>query len=338
MNTDLLDEMRLTDKQRLLVTGLSEKRRKISQLESSISSKGGSSSVLSRTSGLESQILKLQEEVEDMERSLMTSLGAGDTEAVKRRMQELDVIFDLHASENFLDEFAELSKRHKSSAYPDIPTLSQSENLESVRGKLEVLRDLQSKLRDSIGEQESEKAQTELPNDDEEEVDPLEAFMAETSAELANQEISKSSEKLTEVERALAEFEKLESLLCKNQFADNRLEDALKQQEKILQKQRESQNATSQSSAHDNTSRGQGTVWEDEFKKDESVPVRLEPRVDKSLNSSLPSVKLNGNKAGLFVPGQEPKPAGQSATAQILASSSESSEQRQAELRKKLGY
>ena len=334
MNIHKMDEMELTDTQRALVLGLAGTRRKIQQL---MASSATGVTVDAQNASMHGKLEILKCEAEDLEQCLLASLGSDTSETARRKREKLADAFDRQDEEDVWDEYSELCKKQKFSEYPDIPTIDASENLESVRAKLVSLRDLHSKTLLQLSGHESDKKLSETANEDEEEIDPLEAFMAETTAEIASQQISKTSDKLAEIERIIAQFERLETLLSQNQFSDHRLADALQQKEKLLRKQREAEKLKSKPSS-EQSARGQGTVWEEEFRKDDSVPIRLEPRTEKPSISVMPQVRLNASKGGLFVPGQSDQPPGQTVSAQRPQSSPESSEKRQEELRKKLGY
>ena len=318
-------EHNLTDKQRALVLKLSETRRELASLRSQVDASEDdqkAKSIKSKSAQLE----KVYQEADELEESLARSLGQSKSESSRKRFQELDEQFNPDGeTDRFTDEVSGL----KVSDYPDIPTLGSSENLESVRRKLNELYDLR---RATTSKMQNGETGENLAGSDDEEIDPLDAFMAETSLELAKEEVGKAEAKLVAINSAINQFEKLLSVLSENQFTDASISRALEQQKNLVHKKPR----TSSEPEPPQSSRGKGTVWEEEFRKDESVPQRT--YVDnstgpkKTINVKSQEVRLNVNVGGLQVPGtrqtsltsHEPSSAG--------------SEKRQQELRKKLGY
>ena len=229
-----------------------------------------------------------------------------------------------------------------SDQYPEIPRVEMSENIESVRRKLVALENLRAKSESVLSDHRSEKRLNEIANDDEE-VDPLDAFMSENTVALADQQIQKEQSRLDAIMKALREFQKLETVLAKHQFSDSSISEAIKQRdERAARITAPEEEAVPESVS----ARGSGTVWESEFQKDESVPKRLkveQSRVAPVSSRSAP-VQLNVHKAGLqtteisrpdFTAQKAVKPAVQ---AESSRGPSEASQKRQEELRKKLGY
>jgi hypothetical protein len=318
-----MNELNLTDRQRTLVLKLSEKRRKLDTLQASNqASSGGIRS--GKLNHIATQLQRAKEEVEELEEDLAVSLGQSRSDLSRKRFKELDEHFnpDLE-DEGYTDEVAESIKRFKLSDYPDIPTLGSSENLATVRDKLDQLYIIRSRTSSLIKEPGG--GSTSKAEDDE--VDPLDAFMAETSQELEREETRKAEAKLVAINAAITEFERLEKILSINQFKDGNIAHAL-EQKKTLSQTMPVKGLDTEPSA----SRGKGTVWEEEFRKDESVPQRTYVETSKSLPARSHKVRLNVNVGGLHLGGNLIR------SATTNQPSAESSEKRQEELRKKLGY
>jgi hypothetical protein len=181
-----------------------------------------------------------------------------------------------------------------------------------------------------ISNYESERKLNELANEDED-IDPFEAFMAENTIELSTQQIDKVQGRLDEINSAIGKFEKLESILSRNQFSDLSISEALRQRQEM---ERKAQNLVHEQSTTSADPRGTGTVWEDEFKKDESVPDRQSIERKPVTKTTAVPVKINPSVGGLHISG---KPVSEPVVKSV-SQTAESSQKRQEELRKKLGY
>lgn len=326
-----MNEMNMTDKQRALVMKLSEHRRKLTSIRAQMDQQRSKDDSEEETRGsrkveaLLHQLEKTQTEGEEIEHTLLTSLGHSDLDQGRKRRQELEEEFNVGLTESFIDEFTELTKKQRSNEYPDIPVLGSSENIDSIRYKLKLLNSLRYTILEEISSNESEKKLNEIAQDDDD-VDPLDAFMAENTADLASEQISKAKRKLEAVDEAMSEFDKVEKLLSKNQFKDTNTAAALQQRH---QQARELQPPSP---------RGKGTVWEDEFRKDESVPIAVGKSLEKKPQNSITNeARLNASVGGLQILGGVKPSSGQSASA-IRSVPLVNAEKRQEELRKKLGY
>ena len=342
-----MDEMQMSDKQRDSALKLSDKRKKLHGLLDRLHQADNvpvdsHSDSFFDTNAFEdepakrkaqppvrdpqkvlAQIDELKREIEDLETSLLTYLGRDPAELARRRRAELESHFAVEEEDSVTDLTVA-----SAAEYPEIPSLGSSENLDTVRHKLVVLNDLRVKSEFVVSNHQTEKRLNEIANEDDE-VDPLDAFMASTSVELADQQIDKEQVKLAAIVAAIYRFQKLESVLSKNQFSGTNIAQAIKQQQHIATRVHDT-SATS-SSVEAMTARGLGTVWESEFQKDESVPKRL--KADSSTRASpAAAVPLNLQRGGLQVlHAPASKPA-------VSRAPSETAQKRQEDLRKKLGY
>ena len=214
-------------------------------------------------------------------------------------------------------------KQKTSGAHSDIPRVDASENIDSVTRKLSVLSAMQRQAETHVKQLEAEKGGR-AGGDDEEKEDPLEAFMAGNNAELIDEQIRKEQERLGEIAGRIAEFQKLASVLSKNQFSDTNVQEAIRHRAAVARRTEEVQ------SAHIGRPRGSGTVWETELAKDTSVPTRVPTGQSRPVSVSVP-VSLNPLSGGLHVTGAAPTEA-------AWVAPSEAQEKRQEDLRRKMGY
>lgn len=346
-----MDEMSLTDRQRDMAMRLSDKRRKLRDFHERIDGQAYSAeSQQTRELDLNAfsdetlkptgqndhtrlvtskKIEALEIELEELTSNLMVSLGLDPGDELRRMREQQRELFEMaDETSGDVDDFFDISARTE---YPEIPLVGVSENLESVDSKLMILANLRTKSESILSGHESEKRLNEIVNEDEE-VDPLDAFMAENSVELASQQIGKESIKLEEIKKAISKFEKLKKVLAKNQFSDTRITEAIQQRARVeVEKRRVDNNTTSSSSL---TERGTGTVWEEEFRKDESVPKRIASGERKEVVPiDKGKERLNLQLGGLQVMSGEDAVVWKQPDV-----GSFSSENRQEELRKRLGY
>ena len=357
-----INDLNLSDKQRSTAIKISEVRRQIATIKERISkarvSNGVPNSMGIRLDGpstadnvsrdtrpsgddkMTTRLQKLEAELDNLESELDTSLGADRASASRKRRLELASQFDC-GSDDAWDEI--LDQSNSIPEYHDIPRAGKSENSESVANKLRILRMMENDAQSSLSDNQSEKKLNELAQEDED-IDPLEAFMAENSIELANQQMERSQAKLDAIRTQIHVFERLHALLSKNQFADQNLSAALEQRRKLeSERKRLAEEQSSSSPATSQGSRGQGTVWEEEFKKDDSVPNRAFAGTsgEKGISAADGSVQLDASIGGLHRPGAAPAPilpAAKPSAQTVKAPRREVADQRQDELRKKLGY
>lgn len=343
-----MDEMSLTDRQRDMAIRLSDKRRKLRDFHDRIDCQAhcaesrdtreldlnAFSDEKRKPSGLNDharlvtlrKVEALEIEVEELTTNLMISLGLDPGDESRRLREQQRELFEMaDETSGDVDDFFDPSSRTE---YPEIPLVGVSENEESVDSKLMILANLRSKCENILLGHESEKRLNEIVNEDED-VDPLDAFMAENSVALASQQIGKESVKLEEIKKAISKFEKLKKVLAKNQFSDTRISEAIQQRSRVEVEKRRIDNNTPSSSSF-STERGTGTVWEEEFRKDVSVPKRIASGERKEVVIiDKGKERLNLQIGGLQVMSGE--------EAAVWKRSS-SGEKRQEELRKRLGY
>lgn len=341
-----MDEMSLTDRQRDMAIRLSDKRRKLRDFHDRIDGQAhctesqdsraldlnAFSDEKIKPSGLKDhtrlvtlrKIEALEIEVEELTTNLMISLGLDPGDESRRLREQQRELFEMaDETSGDVDDFFDPSARTE---YPEIPLVGVSENIESVDSKLIILANLQGKCENILSGYESEKRLNEIVNEDEE-VDPLDAFMAENSVALASEQIGKESTKLEEIKKAISKFEKLRKVLAKNQFSDNRISEAIQQRARVEEEKRRIDKNTP-SSFSSLTERGTGTVWENEFRKDVSVPKRIASGERKEV-VIIDKERLNLQIGGLQVLSGEEA---------VVWKRPTSGEKRQEELRKRLGY
>ena len=341
-----MDSLGLSDKQRQIVIRFKEKRDKRHHITDRVEKAQSTTSVsVDRrlldfedkapeapksskvdTQRLMAQMAELEAEMSQLSESLLTSVGITDADLARSRIRELDAKFDHCLAHDDNDEFydrASASKRVRADGEiplnPEIPRLSASENIDSVRSKVSAMKVLREKSEEVLRRFEAEKTAC-LGGD---EVDPLDAYMASASMELVDEQVAKETEKLAEISKFLAKFEQLELVLSKHQFSDVNIQAAIQQKETV----RTPLPVFPLSAVQE---RGKGTVWEDEFRKDESVPQRLERRPMVPTKTSKLTV-LNAAVGGLQVMDGSVVPVADPAWAPPDESGQE-------KLRKKLGY
>jgi hypothetical protein len=355
-----VNDLNLTEKQRSTAIKISEMRRQIANIKERMSksreSVGGSksrmlesdatqllentarSTALNGDDKMSREVRKLEGELENLESELEASVGHDRAAESRKRRLDMASEFDGGSDEEW-NEILDLS--NSLPEYPDIPRVESSENAESVKKKIQTLRALKADSQSFLSDNRSEKKLNELAQE-EEDIDPLEAFMAENSIELANQQIAKAQAKVDAITNQLHVFEKLHVLLTRNQFSDQNLTAALEQRRKLeAERKRSAERPSSLESSQAN--RGKGTVWEDEFKKDETVPNRAFAGAPGARGISMPdgSVHLNASIGGLHKSGgvSVPVPATVLTSSQtVKALRRDISDHRQDELRKRLGY
>ena len=355
LDVSRMDEMKLTDKQRDIALRLSEKRRRLILLQQRLvvgedakSSRGDIGLDLNafddakirpvsvrsnEKSFIMKQVGDIETEVEDLTSSLLVSLGLDVENESRRVREEQRAKYDsTDMAEGEMEDFFDLTLKTDTSEYPEIPAMDRSENIESVESKLAYLNALRVQSEGVLSGLASEKRLNEIANEDEE-VDPLDAFMAANSVDLASQEIDKTEQKLDKIKEAILRFEKIRAVLSKNQFSDSRISVAIEQRNRVEEKRR------IDASRPPTRNRGEGSVWEEEFRADESVPKRV--RDEKLIFPAKKPVELNLQVGGLQLMGPDRdvhERAEPVEEAVRLKLPSESSLSKQEELRKRLGY
>lgn len=360
IDIDRMDELNFSDKQRQSAMKLSDKNRQLQSLRDRSGKQtevhppiqstntfadrkerrpaGYNKMEIERVSN---QIQNLESEIQQLVDSLLVSLGHSPEEDARKRRQVLNERFDAEIDE--MNEFDQtLSKKQKSSLFPEIPTLASSENEETLRSKLRILNHLRVEAEATLSARASEKKLNELAEMDDE-IDPLDAFMASNNLEVANQQIGREQERLDEILSAIARFEKLYSVITENQFSDISIADAISQRERLAEQAKEASETAKSTEAPVPSSRGAGTVWESYFRKDESVPVRIAHVAKSAARKSV--VSLNPSVGGLHAVG-EPQPQRVVVGPARLTATEEAAwrpptdeeEEKQEELRNRLGY
>jgi len=326
LDLDKMERLKMSDKQRQNALKLSDKLRRLSglrdhQLPSNTSDEhaslkfadldtnafedskrsSSSKSKIVDVSKIQKQISDLELEIEDLVDLLAHSLGYGDDSQKRRRIQISQLDDDVD------DDF--MTETSHSKGNQEIQTL------ESVKTRLAILYENRDACKSIIADQSSKKNST--ANDDED-IDPLDAFMASTEAQLANEDETKEKIKLELLEKEILDFEKLFNVLSKNQFSDASVSAAI-QQQSIARKHIPVEPAPN---------RGAGSVWEDEFRKDETVPVSIKRSNVVNIPASS-NVRLDTSRPGLQVPGS---------TSSAPASWRPPSDDDDNKLGKKLGY
>jgi hypothetical protein len=334
IDQEKLNSRGLTDKQRQNVLKISEKRRLLQSLNLQLSQakKGLSKTEFddpedrprSKTqdpSKISARIEALESEIADLVESISESIGSiGNDALIDKTIFEHDVFGDGEV----VDTVKRLRVSESQPSNPDIPPIEDSENLDSVAKKLRKLYDLKQSAEQKLAQFDSEKKLNEIAGDDDE-IDPLDAFMASTTVDLADEGISKTRSDLEEIDLFISKFESLRKFLSNGQSSTT-ISAAIEQQQKIRHK-----TVTEPTTSEP---RGTGTVWEDEFRKDEAVPKR--GFVSSSKVTAPPPIRLDATRGGLQVPG---------AIAQTFPTQTpswsppdEDQEQTQEKLRRKLGY
>ena len=330
-----LNSRGLTDKQRQNALKLSEKSRLLHSLSSQltqpehISSKSEFDDPDERPrpksqdhSKISMRIQALESEIADLVDSISESLGLrGKEPNIDKTIFEHDVFGDGEV----VDTVKRLRKSESQPSHPDIPHIEDSENLESVAMKLSKLRALKQSAEEKLAQYDSEKKLNEIAGDDED-IDPLDAFMASTTVDLADEGIAKVRSDLGEITLFISKFESLCKILSNGQTADSKtISAAIEQQQKIRQPKIVPESSPSEP-------RGIGTVWEDEFRKDEAVPKRTAPV---PVKETAPNpIYLDSSRGGLQVHGV----SSHTPHAEAPAWKPPDEDETQEKLRKKLGY
>ena len=330
-----LNSRGLTDKQRQNALKLSEKSRLLHSLSSQltqpehISSKSEFDDPDERPrpksqdhSKISMRIQALESEIADLVDSISESLGLrGKEPNIDKTIFEHDVFGDGEV----VDTVKRLRKSESQPSHPDIPHIEDSENLESVAMKLSKLMALKQSAEEKLAQYDSEKKLNEIAGDDED-IDPLDAFMASTTVDLADEGIAKVRSDLGEITLYISKFESLCKILSKGQTADSKtISAAIEQQQKIRQ-----QNIVPESTPSE--PRGIGTVWEDEFRKDEAVPKRT---ASVSVKGTAPNpIYLDSSRGGLQIHGV----SSHTPHAEAPAWKPPDEDETQEKLRRKLGY
>ena len=344
---DKFNSLGLSDKQRQNVLKLAEKRRSLQNLQIQLAQTSDRSNrdVLDDSdlpdkpkSQDHSKLLKrielLESEVNELTENVSEALGIGfRTVKVDHSLFEHDAFGDGEVDDRIDYKRPRLSDQEKPTN-PAIPPINESENLDSVTTKLKILYGLRAKHEQKIAQFESEKKLNEIAGEDDE-IDPLDAFMATTAVDLVGESISKTESDLLEINTFIDKFESLKKFLSSNQTGTTSLDAAIQQQKRMreIQEKKQVEPIVSESKP-----RGTGTVWEDEFRKDEQVHERKKIVPLKSAVESSGPVKLNTSRAGLQVPGTHAAVSSPAHPVPSWKPPDEQDNEAQEKLRKKLGY
>ena len=335
----------LSDKQRQNALKLAEKKRNLHSLRLQLSHTGDPSArndlddseIPSRVNSQDpSKLLKrielLESEVSELTENISESLGLRiQPHSIDNSLFEHDVFGDGEVDDNTAPKRLRTSGEMKPTN-PDIPPIEDSENLQSVIGKLARLYALRTTCEDKISACQSEKTLNELAGDDDD-IDPLDAFMANTAVDLVGENIAKIQTDLDEINLFIKKFESLEKFLSNDLANSSSLDAAIQQQQRIREKQVEKKLVKETS---EQIPRGTGTVWEEEFRKDEDVKERK--KIVSQAKSFVPAgpIRLDTSRAGLHVSGETR--VSPSAPVPSWQPPDEDDNEAQEKFRKKLGY
>jgi hypothetical protein len=345
VDPEKIERLNLSDKQRQNALKLSEKMKRLEALQEQLSKVGlnheSSSSVHgdldtaafedTKTSRpkhrsrdatkLAQQISELEDEIEEISDNIAHTLGYGDDTSKRRRISDSRFEHDILNDES--DEFFDAVRIESTKlAVP----LMHSENITTVESKLNQLYEQRSACEAEMAEKAKKKEENQAAANDDD-IDPLDAFMATTTAELVDEDSERLKSKLALIQSQIDEYENLFTILSKNQFNDVNIQAALEQRDVMV-------STSTKPLITKSSPRGSGSVWEDEFKKDDSVPDRIKVQ-SKTTNQSTVGVRLDSARPGLQLPGQQPVPVRQSESATWRPPPDDKN---QDQLRKKLGY
>lgn len=305
-----MDELSFSDHQRDLVIKLCEKRKKLFNLHNMRpnATKGtadGSLDVAPNKSNKHmEQIFNLENESTDIFNRLCDSLAG----RVGGKARHSTILPD----DNQDDDYFDRTKKRPKTSIPKSTTTTDTK--ESITQKLSILYQLRAECEDRI---ESITPPAAESGDDE---DPFEAFMASTEKEVNSKALEEEQGKLDTLNDTIARLEESRSMMELFAFTDP-----------SYKKPREEKSVPSQS-APSSIPKGQGTVWESEFARDESVPTRLAKRQTTGSTSTVP-VSLNPRQGGLQFIDKT-----QSDTYRSVVTETETNDAKMEALRKKLGY
>ena len=340
-----LNSYGFSDKQRQNALKLAEKKRSLKSLRDQFVKNQSRSQVADPSSSHEASNLSrridaLESEVSELVQSMSESIGGQSSKpAFDSSVFEHDAFNDDEVTDGSEYKRSRISVDVKPSN-PNIPSLDDYENLESVTLKLKKLYAMRSSHQDQLSQSESEKKLNEIAKDDDE-IDPLDAFMASTTVDLAGENISKIQTELDEIESFITRFESLQTSLSRNLSTTANLKSAIQQQQKIIVSVQEQQRKNPTTAEPVEKPRGTGTVWEAVFQRDEQAQERkkLVQPVKQTTNPHVLSKPINlvSSRAGLHFPGQS---TDRSERPEAVPSwrPPDNDDDNQEQLRRKLGY
>lgn len=310
-----MDEMGLSDNQRSMAVKLSDKLRKLfhayqRQQEGHVkrnSTDGAAQSAISDVR-LNDQISGLESDCADLFKRLSDSL-LGQTSV---KQSSLGAAYSVDEES---DEYFDRTKKRKKLSSDDSTLPITKQSISDQLSKLYILRDeCESKLH-SISDATSSPGSS---SDD-----PFEAFMASTEKEVNESTASAERIKLKKIQEDIARLEESQAMMDMYAFTDPSYKKPVHVSKPHV-------------SSPKNTIKGQWTVWESEFAKDESIPVRLVSGSKQHAQPSPPSssVVLNAQQGGLQFMSRSQAELHQSSSITQF----ETNQSKMDALKKKLGY
>jgi hypothetical protein len=331
VDIDKLDESNFTDKQRDMVMKISDKRRHLRSLQSKIRLTPVDEDVNSAIAAFQDnedvpkkkhqpldvnkisrQIESLEDELHELTESLLVSVGQTTGEFNRRKRKEMSTLFDNDSD----GEVASPEARDSVTDvyHSDVPVAGRNDSIDQLDSKLRQLRQIRNNCIKMIENLKTEIRLNRSTGDDDEE-DPLDAFMAGAVAEVSADSVNREEGKLVAVDNEIERVSK---------FIESK-----KLSEYLKSSRPPPRDPPPAPPTKTEPPRGRGTVWEEELQVDTSVPSR-QKKVTPVTTTTLRPTGLDWSTGGLQGPGIIP-PQRESVS---IPKSNDKAE----ELRKKLGY